>query len=66
MFGSGIKAALEVAIIAKNMNLVKGEFLAVAGGDESFDTLLLCDTEFPEKEMVSDPVKHLKVKEFLV
>ena len=65
MFGSEIKAALEVAVIAKNSNIVKGVFFAVAGGEEGLNTALLVNTEYPEKEMVSEPTKHLKVEEFL-
>ena len=66
MFGSEIKAALEVAIIAKNMKIVKGEFISVAGGEEGLNTALLINTEYPEKVTVSDPTKQLKIEEFLM
>jgi len=66
MFGSKIKAALEVAVIAKNMKIVKGVFISVAGGEEGLNTALLLNTEYPEKEMISDPIKQLRVEEFLL
>lgn len=66
MFGSEIKAALEVAVIAKNMKIVQGEFITVAGGEEGLNTALLVNTEYPEKEAVSDPTKQLRVEEFLL
>lgn len=66
MFGSEIKAALEVAVIAKNMKIVQGEFISVAGGEEGLNTALLVNTEYPEKEAVSDPTKQLRVEEFLL
>ena len=36
-----------------------------AGGEEGFDIAILVDTEYPGKEQVSDPIKHIRVKEFL-
>ena len=63
MFGSGVKAALEVASVASAKKLVKGEFIAVAG--EGFDTIMVMDTEHPLKEQISDPLKQIKVKRFI-
>lgn len=65
MFGSGVKAALEVASIASSKKLVKGEFIAVAGEREGFDTVMVMDTEHPLKEQISDPLKQIKVKRFI-
>jgi len=65
MFGSGVKAALEVATVASGKKLVKGEFIAVAGEKEGFDTILVLDTEHPNREQISDPLKHIKVKRFI-
>jgi hypothetical protein len=65
MFGSGVKAALEVASVASAKKLVKGEFIAVAGEREGLDTIMVMDTEHPLKEQISDPLKQIKVKRFI-
>ena len=61
MFGPGVKAALEVAAIAKQMELVEGEFIAVAGGKKNLDTVMVLDTVHPEAELVTEPVKQLAI-----
>ncbi len=65
MFGPGVKAALEVAAIAVEHGLAEGDFVAVAGSDKSLDTAILVSTEHPEKELISDPLKRILVKEFI-
>ena len=65
MFGPGVKAALEVAAIAVNQGLAEGDFVAVAGSDKSLDTAILVSTEHPDKELISDPLKQMLVKEFI-
>lgn len=65
MFGPGIKAALEVAVIALGKELVVGDFVAVAGGDKGLDTAILVSSDYPEKELISDPLKHVLVKEII-
>jgi len=58
-FRSGVKAALEVAAIAKQMELVEGQFIAVAGGKKGIDTAMVMDTARTVAELVSDTVKQL-------
>jgi hypothetical protein len=65
IFGSEIKAALEVSVIAKQKELVKGEFIAVAGGKKGIDTMMVLDTVHPSAELVSDPVKQLAIKQII-
>ena len=65
MFGPGVKAAMEVAAIAVNKGLAEGDFVAVAGSDKSLDTAILVSTEHPEKELISDPLKHMLVKQVI-
>jgi hypothetical protein len=65
MFGPGVKAALEVAAIAKQRELVEGEFIAVAGGKKGLDTVMVLDTAHPAAELVTDPVKQLAIKQII-
>jgi len=65
MFGPGIKATLEVAAIAVSKGLVQGDFVAVAGGDKGLDTAILVSSDHPEKELISDPLKQMLVKEVI-
>jgi hypothetical protein len=58
-FRPGVKAALEVAAIAKQMELVEGQFIAVAGGKKGIDTAMVMDTARTVAELVSDTVKQL-------
>ena len=66
MFGPGVKAALEVAAIAVKQGLAEDDFVAVAGSDKRLDTAILVSTEHPDKELISDPLKRMLVKEFIV
>ncbi len=65
MFGQGVKATLEVAAIAVGKGLAEGDFIAVAGGDKKLDTAILVSSEHPEKELISDPLKRMLVKEVI-
>jgi len=65
IFGPGVKAVLEVAAIAKQRELVEGEFIAVAGGKKGLDTVMVLDTVHPSAELVSDPVKQLAIKQII-
>jgi hypothetical protein len=65
MFGTRIKAALEVSAIASSKGLVKGKFIAVAGSGKMLDTALLMDLNHPEAELISDPLKRMVVKRFI-
>ena len=65
MFGPGVKAALEVAAIAVSKGLAQGDFVAVAGGDKGLDTAILVSSDHPEKELISDPLKQMLVKEVI-
>ena len=47
------------AAIAKQMELVEGEFIAVAGGKKGIDTAMVIDTARTVAELVSDTVKQL-------
>ncbi|MFC1802486.1 hypothetical protein ACFL0D_00805 [Thermoproteota archaeon] len=60
MFDQGMKAALEVASIAASSELVNGDFVTVAG-TRALDTAILVSTLHPESEMISEPLKQLKV-----
>ncbi len=65
MFGPGVKAALEVAAIAVGQGLAQGDFVAVAGGDKRLDTAILVSSDHPDKELISDPLKRMLVKEVI-
>ena len=65
MFGPGVKAALEVAAIAIGQGLAKGDFVAVAGGDKGLDTAILVSSDHPEKELISNPLRQMLVKEVI-
>jgi hypothetical protein len=65
MFGSGVKAALEVARIAVINGLKDEKFITVAGAGSGLDTALLIDTNHPEKEMITDPKKQMLITEVL-
>ncbi len=58
-FRPGVKAALEVAAIVKQMELVEGQFIAVAGGKKGIDTAMVIDPARTVAELVSDTVKQL-------
>ena len=63
--GTGVKAAMEVAVIAKNRELVEGEFIAIAGGKSGLDTALMLDTNQLEFESMFEPVNQDVIKEFI-
>ena len=63
--GTGVKAALEVAVIAKNREVVEGEFIAIAGGKSGLDTALVLDTNQIEFESMFEPVNPDVIKEFI-
>ncbi len=65
MFDPGIKAALEVASIAASNRLVDGRYIVVAGGGKGMDTALVINTDHPEAEAISEPLKRLKVERIL-
>jgi hypothetical protein len=65
IFGQEIKAALEVALIAKKAAKITGEFITLAGNDRGLNTAILLSDEYPGKELVSDPLKQLKILEFI-
>jgi len=65
MFGSGVKAALEVARIAVIHGLKDEKFITVAGGGQGLDTALLVDVNHPEGEMITDPKKRMLVREII-
>ncbi|MFH1179525.1 MAG: hypothetical protein V1710_04110, partial [Candidatus Bathyarchaeota archaeon] len=65
MFDLGIKAALEVASIAASNRLVDGRYIVVAGGGKGLDTALVINTDHPEAEAISEPLKRLKVERIL-
>lgn len=63
--GTGVKAAMEVAVIAKTKELVEGEFIAVAGGKSGLDTAMILDTNKIELESMFEPVNQDVIKEFI-
>lgn len=65
MFDSGIKAALEVASIANQNELVNGEYIVIAGSEKGLDTALLVNIPHPKSEAISDPLKKIKVEKIL-
>ena len=65
MFGSAVKAAMEVSLIAKSKGLVDGMFFAVAGGNKGLDTALLVDPVHSESELIDDPMKRMLVRQFI-
>ncbi|MGD2200743.1 MAG: hypothetical protein PVJ38_03795 [Candidatus Bathyarchaeota archaeon] len=65
MFGSGVKAALEVASIAAEKGLASGKTLAVAGGRGALDTALVVRPAAPADLTDPDPKKRMAVLEIL-
>jgi hypothetical protein len=65
MFGSGIKAALEVASIAASHGLVNGRYVSVAGSGKELDTALVVNTIHPEADAISEPLKQLKIERII-
>lgn len=65
MFGSGVKAALEVTSIAAGKNLVTDKVVAVAGGEGGLDTAIILKPGKPEHFFSPDPYKRMKVLEVI-
>ena len=62
-FGTGVKAALEVAVIAAGKGLASEPVLAVGGARGGLDTALVVRPIPPEGLLDSDPGKELAVLE---
>jgi len=66
-FGAGVKAALEVAVIATERGLVSGEkIIAASGGGGLVDTVLVVKPSKSKDMLSPDATKRLKVLEFVV
>ena len=63
VFGSGVKAALEVAVIAAGKGLASEPVLAVGGAGSGLDTALVVRPSTPEGLLDSDPDVELAVLE---
>jgi hypothetical protein len=61
--GIGVKAAMEVSVVAHEKELVQGDFVSIAGSGKGFDTVLLVAGIQSEKSL--DPVDRVKVKQYL-
>ena len=61
--GVGVKAAMEVSVVAHEKELAKGDFVSIAGSRKGFDTALLVTGIQPERS--SDPIDNVKVKQYL-
>jgi hypothetical protein len=65
MFGTGVKAALEVAAIAAEKGLVQGSVLAVAGSRGGLDTAMVVRPSTPSNFSNPDPEKRMAVLEIV-
>jgi len=65
VFGSGVKAALEVAVIAAGKGLASDPVLAVGGASGRLDTALVVRPSTPEGLLDTDPDAELAVLEVL-
>ena len=65
LFGAGVKAALEVAAVAAEKELVEGNIVAVAGSDGGLNTALVVRPSPPEDFTNPDPGKRMAVLEVL-
>jgi hypothetical protein len=65
MFGTGVKAALEVAAVAAEKGLVQGNVLAVAGSKGGLDTALAVRPSSPSDFSNPDPEKRMSVLEIV-
>jgi hypothetical protein len=61
--GVGVKAAMEVSVIAHENQLVVGDFISIAGGGRGFDTALLVSSS--ESDQISNPIDRVIIKEYL-
>ena len=65
MFGSGVKAALEVATVSAEKELNKGIIIAVAGSGHGLDTALVVKPSKIEDLSNPDPEKRMSVLEII-
>ncbi len=65
IFGTGVKAALEVAAIAAEKEVVKGNVVAVAGSRANLDTALVVRPSPPSDFSNPDPDRRMAVLEIL-
>lgn len=65
MFGTGVKASLEVAAIAADKGLAEGDVLAVAGSKGGLDTAIVVRASPPSDFSNPDPDKRMAVKEIV-
>ncbi len=65
LFGTGVKAALEVAAIAAEKGLAKGNVVAVAGSRGGLDTALVVKPSAPSNFSNPDPEKRMSVLEII-
>lgn len=63
VYGSGVKAALEVAVIAAGKGLASETILAIGGAGGSLDTALVVRPSTPEGLLNTDPDAELAVLE---
>ena len=65
MFGTGVKAALEVAAVAADKELVQGNIIVVAGSKGGLDTALAVRPSPPSDFSNPDPEKRMSVLEIV-
>ena len=65
IFGSGVKAALEVASVAAGSELTEGKTIAIGGGKGGLDTALVVKAAPPSMIASSDPDERMSVLEVL-
>jgi len=65
LFGEGVKAALEAAVIAAGEGLKGERVIAVAGEEGGINTALVVRAAGPEEMVDPDPEKRLRVLEVL-
>lgn len=65
IFGEGVKAALEAAVIAAGGGLKEERVIAIAGGSGGIDTALVVRPSKPEEMMSPDPERRMAVLEVL-
>jgi hypothetical protein len=65
IFGSGVKAALEVAAVSAEKELNEGNIIAVAGSGPGLDTALVVKTSKIEDLSNPDPKKRMSVLEII-
>ena len=61
--GVGVKAAMEVSVVAHEKELTKGAFVSIAGSGKGFDTAVIVTAT--QSEEISDPIERVKVKQYL-